>query len=141
MQAVQTVACDARCPGLACQQSDAEPNYVQAWLDDIDTWGKLPIEVCPGYWFGIKHGAPLYKLPVVRLLHACYGHPGTGTGWVQHCDAAVRNNGFQTIDTWPTSCYDHKEWASIRAVSVGDLTTNAPGKHTRKAWATLQEHI
>ena len=63
-------------PGHTIQQADARQAYTQTTLGgDTETWVRLPKERWPAHWHG------KYRDPVVRLVLALYGHPGSG-GWL-----------------------------------------------------------
>ena len=62
-------------PGHVQMQGDAEMAYVQRKLQGTPTWMILPKDQQPKEW------AKKYRMPVVPLVRALYGHPDAGCFW------------------------------------------------------------
>ena len=77
-------------PGHAVEIADAVQAYIQAELSGTPCWICLPPEARPASW-------PRFKKPVVPLLRALYGHPGSGTMWEVHCDKHVQSVCFTLV--------------------------------------------
>ena len=65
------------------------------------------------------------KCPVVVLKRALYGHPDSGSFWEEHCEAAVKEVGFETVEDWP-SCYWHPTKKLFLSVYVDDFKMAGP---------------
>ena len=78
--------------GHSTQQADAVQAYTQSKLGGTDTWVSLPKDAWPPEWHDLG-----YDDPVCPLVLALYGHPDSGGYWEKHCDAHLKNVGFEPI--------------------------------------------
>ncbi len=129
-------------PGNSAQQADAEQAYIQADLKGPPTWVLLPEELWPADWYhdGEGRSQPKYHRPVVRLKEALYGHPDAGKYWELHCDACLREVGFQPIDSW-SSCYHHKKLNLFLSVYVDDMKLSGPEGNLDRGWDLIRKFI
>ena len=67
-----------------------------------------------------------------------YGHPESGYYWEDHCDKAIRKEGFDPIEEWP-SCYWHEELKIMLIVYVDDFAMSGPKENLAKAWALIRK--
>ena len=79
MPASKAADCFGALPGHATEQADAVQAYTQAELKGTPTYVRLPYEVWPSHFHGIKD-------PVCPLYLALYGHVNSGAYWENHCD-------------------------------------------------------
>eukprot|EP00971_Amphidinium_carterae_P011337 223310-Amphidinium_carterae.1 len=73
--------------------SDAEMAYIQATLQGIKTWVRLPKDQWPASWRRMRD-------PVCPLVRALYGHPDAGGYWERHYEKQVRSVGFVPVPEW-----------------------------------------
>ena len=67
-------------------QADCIKAYLQALMEGVPTFVKLPRACWPSSWH------QRFRDPVVRLLRALYGHPLAGEMWHQHIEKAIRTS-------------------------------------------------
>eukprot|EP00971_Amphidinium_carterae_P022182 437546-Amphidinium_carterae.1 len=79
--------------GNIAMASDAEMAYIQATLQGIKTWVRLPKDQWPASWRRMRD-------PVCPLVRALYGHPDAGGYWERHCEKQVRSVGFVPVPEW-----------------------------------------
>ncbi|MDE0839722.1 MAG: hypothetical protein OSB41_11810, partial [Kiritimatiellae bacterium] len=120
-------------PGHATEQADAVHAYTQAKLEGTKTYVRLPYEVWPSHFHGIKD-------PVCPLRLALYGHVNSGAYWENHCDARLQLAGFQPIPEW-RSGYFHEDLKLFLTVYVDDFKLSGPKENLAAGWALIREKI
>ncbi len=125
-------------PGYCIKQADAKQAYTQAELGGDETWVIIPEDQRPAWW---KEKFPGMKTPVCRLNLALYGHPNSGAYWEQHCDAHLKNIGWESIDendAW-RSCYWHPTKKAFLLVYVDDFKLSAKVEDQDDLWKLITE--
>ena len=80
------------------------------------------------------------KDPVCPLKLALYGHPESGFYWEEHCDAKLKEKGFEIIEEWPGT-YWHPKYRAMVIVYVDDFKVAAPSENMKKVWSLIREDI
>ena len=91
-------------PDNDIQQGDADMAYCQTTFRGTPTFVRLPFHRWPDIpeWKNAD-GSWKYTDPVCPLKLALYGHPESGYYWEEHCDQALKSEGFVPIEEWPGS--------------------------------------
>ena len=118
-------------PGHTIEVADAEQAYIQADLSGTPTWVCIPPEDRPASW-------AKFKKPVVLLKKALYGHPDSGTFWERHCDAHVREVGFEPVGEEWMSCYFHPSLKLFLVIYVDDFKMAGPTDNLKNGWELLR---
>jgi hypothetical protein len=131
MDASRAADCYGCAPGHVSQVADAEQAFTQAELKGTPCWFCLPDDQRPKGW-------SRFNRPVVPLLKALYGHPDSGTFWEDHCNAAVRREGFVPVGTtWP-SCFYHPSLKLFLVIYVDDFKLAGPERNMKMGWLMLR---
>ena len=122
--------------GYSAMANDVRSAYTQAFLKGIKTYVHLPKERWPAHWHG------KYTNPVVPLVLALYGHPDSGTYWVERCIKAVAECGFRHLksDGWNSVFWNCTEKAML-VVYVDDFNLAAPCAAQCRIWKGLRARI
>ena len=120
--------------GFTVEQSDAQQAYTQSELGGVETWIMLPRDQWRPGWSG------KFRVPVVRLRLALYGHPLSGAYWERHCTAKLKEAGFEPIPTWE-SCFLHRELRLVLSVYVDDFKLAGPTQNMKEGWRRIRSVI
>eukprot|EP00971_Amphidinium_carterae_P238554 4735594-Amphidinium_carterae.1 len=113
--------------------SDAEMSYIQATLQGIKTWVRLPKDQWPAAWRRMRDR-------VCPLVRALYGHPDAGGYWERHCEKQVRSVGFVPVPKW-NSVFYHPQQDCLLVVYVDDFKMAESKDAVPKMFAKLAEKI
>ena len=78
--------------------------------------------------------------PHCRLLKALYGHPDSGTFWERHCDKALKEVGFQSVEGWESD-YCHPVLGLMLSVYVDDFKLAGLECNLSKGWDLIRSKI
>ena len=139
MEAGKVVDCYSLYPGNEGEQADAEQAYIQSEWTGTPTWVELPEEAWPPEWWN-KDGTAKYIRPVVLMRKALYGHPDSGTVWERHCEAKLKEIGFEPVTSW-ASTFWHEGLKLLLTVYVDDLKMAGPKGNLAKGWELITTKI
>ena len=83
-------------PGYSVKTGDARGAYTQSLLRGTETWFALPETRWPKHWKG------KFRIPVVKLVLALYGHADAGGFLEEHCEEQLVSPAFERLaEEWP----------------------------------------
>lgn len=123
------------CPlGWTTKQPDTQQADTQSEMQGAETWIFLPSDQWP------KGCNAKFRIPLVKLRSALYGHPLSAAFWERHCTDKLRSVGVSPVTNGgPT--FVHKHLQMILSVYSDDFQMAGPENNLKNAWSLTRDVI
>lgn len=140
MQTSRAIMAIAALRGWDLTIKDAEQAFLQSPMDQATrttTFVRLPRDLWPPEWFDAR-GAPRFRVPVVPLHRALYGHPESPGLWEKYFARKAHRCHWTPLERHPGT-FVHGPSGAMMVTYVDDILLLSPSTLTEQLWAELED--